>query len=126
MAVRQEFQTDSFYLPAVAVKSLAAEPSFRGRIWVPEEMANHPTFQYTVYGLKSLQPYAAAGWPKGGPKPGDGILVTMRAASLAAPRNLKAEIADLGPSRRLSTLPIQRADGPPVPHAELTLLLPAN
>ncbi len=124
-AVRSEFQTDTFTLPARAVKDLKTSGKVTGIIWVPEELAQHPTFAFCTFGTPSIQTYPAAGWQPGSLRPGDAVLLTLRASMLANPRNLREELAKAGPIRRIATIPIRREHGPPVPHAELSLLLPS-
>jgi hypothetical protein len=132
IAVRQEFQTDNFYLPAVAVQKLSQSGQVRGRIWVPEELASHPTFAFASHGTRNMVTYPAQGWPigqleAGGTSPatiakGDAVLLTLRSIDLASPRNLRAEVRAAGTNRRIATIPILQANGPPIPFTELTLI----
>jgi 4-amino-4-deoxy-L-arabinose transferase-like glycosyltransferase len=111
-AVHMEFQSETFYQPAAAALAASREC---GTVFVPEEMALHPSFAFVVFGVKNIIPY----------KPGDDIpttgtrpvalLATMRSRELAhaaGKDQLAAFAADPGVSRIASfDIPRETPDG---------------
>ena len=79
--VRREFNTESFYDPAVLVLNQAGALK---EVWVPEELAGHPTFRFVTYGIANVHAYApGADAPTTGTRP-VALLATPRSLQLAA------------------------------------------
>lgn len=78
--VHKEFQTQTMYAPAESVRAIA--PGMK-TVFVPQEMAAHPTFAFVTAGVKNIALYLPdADVPTTAPRP-FAFLITMRSASLA-------------------------------------------
>ncbi|MCX7019587.1 MAG: glycosyltransferase family 39 protein [Candidatus Sumerlaeota bacterium] len=81
--VQMEFQKQIFYDPAVAVLDISKRAA---KVFVPEEMAAHPSFAFVTYGLDNLKSYGASERLSAIAGPGGGrlaVLVTARSLQLA-------------------------------------------
>lgn len=80
-AVHQEFQKETFFDPGIDVKEIA--PTVL-HVFVPDDVANHPTFRFASYGTKNITSFLPEKGPPAEATSNSAILITSYSEKLAA------------------------------------------